>query len=79
MSAPVNYFTISVCATQLCYLYDSHNNINNNNTLRSTMFLRQRLSVIVQRGNAACILGALRPVVSGSYKLFIFTLISNLM
>jgi len=34
---------------------------------RSTMFLRQRLSVAVQRGNAACILGTLRPVVGGSY------------
>jgi len=33
----------------------------------STMFLRQRLSVAVQRGNAACILGTLRPVVGGSY------------
>jgi len=31
------------------------------------MFLRQRLSVAVQRGNAACILGTLRPVVGGSY------------
>jgi len=30
---------------------------------RSTTFLRQRLSVAVQRGNAACILGTLRPVV----------------
>ena len=27
---------------------------------RSTTFLRQRLSVAVQRGNAACILGTLR-------------------
>jgi len=35
--------------------------------LRSTTFLRQRLSVAVQRGNAACILGTLRPVVGGSY------------
>jgi len=34
---------------------------------RSTMFLRQRLSVAVQRGNAAFILGTLRPVVGGSY------------
>jgi len=34
---------------------------------RSTMFLRQRLSVAVQRGNAACILGTLRPVVGSSY------------
>jgi len=33
---------------------------------RSTMFLRQRLSVAVQRGNAACILGTMRPVVGGS-------------
>jgi len=32
-----------------------------------TTFLRQRLSVAVQRGNAACILGTLRPVVGGSY------------
>jgi len=30
------------------------------------MFLRQRLSVAVQRENAACILGTLRPVVGGS-------------
>jgi len=34
---------------------------------RSTMFLHQRLSVAVQCGNAACSLGTLRPVVSGSY------------
>jgi len=34
---------------------------------RSTMFLRQRLSVAVQRGNAGCIIGTLRPVVGGSY------------
>jgi len=34
---------------------------------RSTMFLRQRLSIAVQRGKAACILGTLRPVVGGSY------------
>jgi len=34
---------------------------------RSTMFLRQRLSVAVQRGNAACILGTLHPVVGSSY------------
>jgi len=34
---------------------------------RSTMFLRQRLSVAVQRGNAACTLRTLRPVVGGSY------------
>jgi len=34
---------------------------------RSTMSLRQRLSIAVQRGNAACILGTLRPVVGGSY------------
>jgi len=34
---------------------------------RSRMFLRQRLLVAVQRGNAACILGALRPVVGGTY------------
>jgi len=34
---------------------------------RSITFLRQRLSVAVQRGNAACILGTLRPVVGGSY------------
>jgi len=34
---------------------------------RSTVFLCQRLmSVAVQRGNAACILGTLRPVVGGS-------------
>jgi len=46
---------------------------------RSTMFLRQRLSVAVQRGNAACILGTLRPVLGGSYLLFIFTLIHFLM
>jgi len=32
----------------------------------STMFLRKRLSVAVS-GNAACILGTLRPVVGGSY------------
>jgi len=29
---------------------------------RSTMLLRQRLSVAVQRGNAACILGTMRPI-----------------
>jgi len=34
---------------------------------RSTTFLRQRLLVAVQHGNAACILGTLRPVISGSY------------
>jgi len=34
---------------------------------RSTMFLRQCLSVAVQRANAACILGTLHPVVGGSY------------
>jgi len=34
---------------------------------RSTTFLRQRLSVAVQRGNAACILETLRPVIGGSY------------
>jgi len=34
---------------------------------RSTMFLRQRLPVAVQRVNAACILGTLRPVVGSSY------------
>jgi len=33
----------------------------------STMFQRQRRSVAVQRGKAACILGTLRPVVGGSY------------
>jgi len=38
-----------------------------NKESRSTLFLRQRLSVAVQRGNAACILGTLRPVVGGSY------------
>ena len=34
---------------------------------RSTTFLRQRLSVAVQRGNAACILGTLRG--SSKFKL----------
>jgi len=38
-----------------------------NNEPRSTMFLRQRLSVTVQHGNAARILGTSRPVVGGSY------------
>jgi len=41
--------------------------VNKKPWTRSTTCMRQRLSVAVQRGNAACILGILRPVVGGSY------------
>jgi len=45
----------------------NNNNNNNNKKPRSTMFLRHRLSIAIQRRNAACLLGTLRPVVGGSY------------
>jgi len=38
----------------------NNNNNNNNNEPLSTLFLRQRLAVAVQRGNASYIMGILK-------------------
>ena len=38
------------------------------NDPRSTYFLRQRLSIAIQRGNAASVLGTMRSVTSAHHK-----------